>query len=153
MAHRYNQIILTERKLIREIYVLLSAQCTRGLENLQGPLGTGADTSQKRSHELWAALRRLRFFLKVNCLDSTETVCYQREYGLHTMHNEHSLRKGEEVWESFLPRRRCDFRITRTVGQSASSALGDRKRCTPPVPPTGGSRAISHHYSWSLETG
>lgn len=49
-------------------------------------------------------------------------------------HNEHSLRGGEEVWGRFLPRRPCDFRITRAVSQSASSVLGDRKRCTPFVP-------------------
>lgn len=49
-------------------------------------------------------------------------------------HNEHSLRRGEKVWGKFPPRRPYDFRITRAVSQSASSVLGDRKRCTRSVP-------------------
>lgn len=53
---------------------------------------------------------------------------------VQSSHNEHSLRRGEKVWGKFPPRRPYDFRITRAVSQSASSVLGDRKRCTPSVP-------------------
>ena len=53
---------------------------------------------------------------------------------VQSSHNERSLRRGEKVWGKFIPRRPCDFRITRAVCQSASSVLGDRKRCTPSVP-------------------